>query len=69
MRHAVYITYQELFDRYPAQEELNEVIAGLDALMTTIVAARLNTMIRRSVSLEDSKKRFRVSVMVHSEIL
>lgn len=53
MRHAVYITYQELFDRYPTQEELNQVIAGLDALKTTIVMARLNTMVRRSVSLED----------------
>jgi hypothetical protein len=56
MRHAVYITYQELFDRYPTQEELNQLIAGLDALKTTIVAARLNTMVRRSVSLEDPRE-------------
>jgi hypothetical protein len=53
MKHAVYITYQELFDRHPTQEELNQLISGLDALKTTMVAARLNTMVRRSVSQED----------------
>ena len=45
----VYITYHELYDRLPNEEELHGLLKGLNAFHTVVLLCRLNTMLRHSV--------------------
>ncbi len=59
MRSKVYITYEELFNRYPTIEELKGIMAGLSSSHTVLLAARLSTMFRHSFSKHDPSEEFK----------
>ncbi|MGC0777451.1 MAG: hypothetical protein WCD68_09615, partial [Candidatus Acidiferrum sp.] len=56
MRPAEYITYRELFDRLPTTTEVTDIFAGLNAFSTVLLASRLNTMFRQSISSENDRE-------------
>jgi hypothetical protein len=59
MRSAIYITYEELFDRYPDVEELKNLFVGLNPSHTVLLLSRLSTMFRHSVSKQDPSEQFK----------
>jgi hypothetical protein len=46
---STYVTYNELFDRMPTEEELNDLVKGLNAFNTVVLTSRLNTMLWHSM--------------------
>ena len=46
---STYVTYSELFDRMPTEEELNDIVKDLNAFNTVVLTSRLNTMLWHSM--------------------